>query len=278
MPWQNSYTTAAPTNPTIDYSTTAPLCAPTTTLPPYRNIRQDGFITIKTVTTTVFADADSNDWSGQVSGPTRDQGAIIALGVICGLLTVGLAVLLLVLFYQGGKRIKKMEGELVISPGYQAMGRRKHRRDRTEGSNGGTDDMDSCSDLMGFYAPRKHRRNRRSQPVTCEKYQRAGGNPGLWGSAGAQAQPAAYGQFANPTRHMLFQPGQVNEHGVPGVQIPTPAQGSQPRRGIEKVMSSTEQSEVSSSSHGGPLGHHHSSVRQSHSRTSSSHRGRSGRR
>jgi hypothetical protein len=63
------------------------------------------------------------------------------------------------------------------------------------------------------------------------------------------------------------------------VQVPMPAQTPQPQRGIEEVMSSAEQSEISSSSsQGRPPTHLQSSVRRYHSRTSSSHGGVSGRR
>jgi hypothetical protein len=271
MPFQTSHTSAALTIAQAGYSTTTPLYAPTTTPPPYGINYQDAFGTIMTITTTVIGDNDGDEWSGHISGPTRDQAAIIALGVVCGLLTIGLAVLLLFLFYQSQQNIKKAEGELVISPGYQAMGRRKHRHDRTEYSRGTDDATDYPASLNGFHAPRKHRDHRRSQPITHNEYQKAA----HWRDVAAQQPAAAYAQFANPGP-VYFPPGQGNEQAVPIMQVPVPAQVPQRQRGIEEVTSATEPSEVSSSSQGQSSAHRQSSVRRHHSRTSSSHGGRSG--
>jgi hypothetical protein len=268
MPGQNSYTSAALTTAQVDYSTAPAAYAPTTTPPLYGINYQDAFGTITTITTTVSGDNDGDEWSGHISGPTRDQGAIIALGVVCGLLTIGLAVLLLFLLYQTRQNLKKTEAELVISPGYQAMGRQKHRRDRTEYGRETDDATDYLPGLNGFYAPRKHRGHRRSQPVTRDEYQKAA----HWRNVAAQQPAAPYAQFAKPGP-VYFSPGQGNEGAVPVVQVPMPAQVPQPQRGVEEVMSSTEHSEVSSSSQGRPPGHRQSSVRRHHSRTSSSHEG-----
>ena len=162
----------------------------------------------------------------------------------------------------------------MVSPGYQAMGRHKHRRDQTGSSRGGTDDMtDYLPDINSFYAPRRHRVHRRSQPVTQEEYQRAGGNPGMWGNAGVQPPAAAYNQFASPGGPLY---GHENERAIPVVQVPMPAQVSHSQRGIEEVRSNPEQSEVSSSSQGGASGHRRASVRRHHSKSSTSHGGRSG--
>jgi hypothetical protein len=273
MPLQTSYASAALTTAQAEYSTTPPAYPPTTTPPPYGANYQDGFGTITSTATAVFGHEDGDGWSWHISGPTRDQAAIIALGVICGLLTIGLAVLLFFHFYRGGKHLKRTEGELMISPGYQPIGRRKHHRDRKEYSRGLADDGTSyVAGLNGFYAPRKHRVHRRSQPVAHGENQRAG----LWGNPGAQ--PAAFAQFPGPGR-VYFPPGQGNDQAVPVVQVPMPAQTPQPQRGIEEVMSSAEQSEISSSSsQGRPPTHRQPSVRHYHSRTSSSHGGVSGRR
>jgi len=272
MPWQTSYASAALTTAEADYSTTPPAYQPKTTPPPYGVNYQDESGTITSMATTVFGHEDGDGWSWHISGPTRDQAAIIALGVICGLLTIGLAVLLFFHFYRGGKHLKMTEGELMISPGYQPIGRRKHRRDRTEYSRGLAEDGTSyVAGLNGFYAPRKHRVRRRSQPAAHGENQRAE----HWGNPGAQPSGAAFARFPS-TGRVYFPPGQGNDQAVPVVQIPMPAQTPQPQRGIEEVMSSVEQSEISSSSsQGRPPAHRQPSVRRYHSRTSSSHGGAS---
>ncbi|KAE9367728.1 hypothetical protein N431DRAFT_471135 [Stipitochalara longipes BDJ] len=260
MTWQDSYTPVVPTTPVGEYSTSLIAYATTTTPLPYCNYHQNNDFTTITTTATAFCDV-GDDWKSQISGPTRDQAAIIALGIICGLLVIGLALLLFFLFYQGRREVKKMEGELVISQGYRAMGRHKHRRDRMGSSKGGTDEMtDYIPSLKGFYASKRHRGHRRSQPVTCqdfERLQRTRINP-AWENAGVQQPRDAYAQFANTGAPTCFPSASGNAQAVPVMQIPLPTQGVQQQRGFEEVMSATEQSEVSSNSHDRPSEHRQS--------------------
>jgi len=152
------------------------------------------------------------------------------------------------------------------SPGYQAMGRQKDRRARTESSKVDTDEMtDYLPGLKGYPASRKYRRHRRSQPVTREDFerlQRRRTNPkGQRGRTG-------YAQFANAGAPMYFQSGNGNVQDVPVMQVPMPTRARQQQGEVEEVMT-----EVSSNPEMHPQ-HRQSPARRQHSRSSSSNGGR----
>jgi hypothetical protein len=266
MNGQNYYPSAAPTAPAGQYFNPPPVYAPaTTTSLPYYNYYPNGGLSTSTTTvptTTSTVDGAVETWSNGAVCTKRDQAAIISLGVICGLLAIGIAILLFLLFRRRREQ-GNMEGELVISPGY---GKHKHRRDRTVYSRGATDDM---TDYL--YTSRKHRGHRRSQPVTSQEF--AGvQRPAMaaqWGNAGS---PAAYAHLVNGGAPLYFQAGQGGGQAVPVVPMPAPA--PQPRE--VDILSGTEQSDVSSRSDSKVP--RRSSVRRNQSRTSSSQGTRSGRR
>jgi hypothetical protein len=274
MSWQDPYVAPAPTTQAGEYSTQPPEYGPTNTQPAGENYYQNGFITITTTATTPDISAIQNICLfDRQMGFAHDQEAIISLGVVCGLLIIGLAILIFLFFCRGGEKQKKLEGEVVISSGYH--GRHEHRRDRTAYSRGATDDMTEYP-----YEPRKHRSNRRSHPVRNEDFagiQGVGCSPGQWGAAGVQLPPGAYTRYAGAP--LFCQTGPGNETGVPAVQAPTPPQAPVPQGGLDGGFQGVvnELSESSSSSHTETPGRRHSSVRRHHSRTSSSHGGRSGR-
>jgi hypothetical protein len=275
MSYQPSNPVPAPTTPAGgEYYTSPPAYALTPAPSPYGNYYQNnGFVSLVSVTTSAAStensgEGENNAWNGQISCPSRDQAAIIALGVVCGLLAIGLAVLLFFMFFRGHQEQKKMEGELVISSG----GKHRHRSGRTEYSRGTSDDM---TDYL--FPHQKHRSQRRSQPVTLQEFEglQRPAMAARWANAGVQPPPAAYAQFANPGGPVYFQPGQGTGQAVPVGQVPMPASASQPRRGTDDFTSATEQSEVSS--RGESQVPRRTSVRRNQSRTSSSQGGRSGR-
>jgi hypothetical protein len=243
MSYQPSYYVPAPSTTAGGEYYTSPLAyAPTPTPSPYGNYYQNnGFATIPTpsATTGIIENGDTGDINGHISCPPRDQAAIIALGVVCGFLAIGLAVLLFFMFFRGHQEQKKMEGELVISSG----GRHRYRSGRTEYSRGTADDM--TDDLFPHH---KHRSHRRSQPVTNQEF---GGLQrhavaAQSANAGVQPPPAAYAQFANAEAPVYFQAGQGAGQAVPVDQVPIPAPAPQPRRGTDDSISGSEQSVMSS--------------------------------
>jgi hypothetical protein len=265
MNGQSYYPSAAPTAPAgEEYSSAPPVYVPTTTpSPPYYNYYPNGEVITSTTTvptTTSTAEGVIANWSDGAVCTKSDQAAIISLGIICGLLAIAIAILLFLLFR--GRR--EQSREPVISPGY---GRHKHHRDRSVYSRGASDDMTDC-----FYTSRNHRSHRRSQPITNQEFTGAQ-RPAMaaqWGNAGS---PVAYAQFPNGGAPVYFQAGQEGGSAVPIVPMSAPA--PQPRRGMDDILSGTEQSEVSSRSESQVP--RRSSARSNQSRTSSSQGGRSGR-
>lgn len=266
MTGQSYYYSAAPTAPAGgEYSSLPPVYAPTTTPSlPYYNYYPNGELITSTTTvptTTSTVDGTIGSWSNGAVCTKSDQAAIISLGVICGLLAIGIAILLLLLFRSRGEQ-SNMGSEM---PTWS--GRHKHRPDRILYSRGATDDMTNY-----LYNSRKHRGHRRSHPVTNQEF--AGvQRPAMaaqWGNAGS---PAAYAQFANGGAPVYFRAGQGVGTAVPVVPMPAPA--PQPQRGVDD-LSGTERSDVSSRS--GSQVPRRSSVRRNQSRTSSSQGTRSGRR
>jgi len=292
MSWPNSYGAPAPTIPAGgEYSSPSPIYAATTQVPAGSYYQNNGFATIlasTSVSTTIGGPGlgDNRDWRGCTLDRTPNQGAIIALGVVCGLLIIGLAVLLFFIFYLGWRHKKgeNLKGGLTITPGYQSMGRHNHRYGRTEYSKGGTDDLtDYLTRLDRPSLPRKDGRNHRiSHPVTNEEYEglnRAEITPAQWGNLGIQPDPTQYAQFPNPGAPVYFSAGQVNGQAVPVVPGPiNPAPAPPQQRGRDEE-SAGGPSEISSSSQEEfqGSGRRHSSVRRHHSKTSSSARGRPGR-
>jgi hypothetical protein len=102
------------------YSSPPPIYSPTTTPPPAGNYPNNGFTIIMTTTCTVTATdiignpaVNGNEYLNcSPSGGKPDNGAIIALGVVCGLLVIGGAILLLLLL---GKRNKTSAGQSYFS-------------------------------------------------------------------------------------------------------------------------------------------------------------------
>jgi hypothetical protein len=287
MSWQNSYATPVSTTPAeVQYSSPPPY-TPTTTAPPTGTYYpSNGFATITTTTYTVTAtdivggydDGGNAELSCTTSGSRPDHGTIIALGVVCGLQVIDVAILLFFLLLKRKKRGGYSSGEVAITPGFQSMGRYKRRHDQTEDSRGEADNItDYLSRGDRFEIPRKHRSHRRSHPVTSAEYDgvnRAGMNPAHWGNAGVQPSPTAYSEFPNPRAPVHFPPGQGNAHAVHVMQVPS----AHPHRGRDEE-SPGEPSEVSSGSQEEvqEAGHRHPSVRRHHSKASSSARGRLGR-
>jgi len=287
MSWQNSYATSDRTTPAeVQYSSSPPPYSPTTTAPPAGNYySSNGFATITTTCTVTATDivggydgGGNAELSCTTSGLRQDHGAIIALGVVCGLLVIGVAILLFLLLLKRKKREGYLGGEVKISPGFQSMGTHKRHHDQTEYGRGGADNItDYLSGGDRFETPRKHRSHRRSHPVTNAEYDgvnRAGMNPAHWGNAGVQPPPVAYAQFSTPGAPVYFQSG---GQPAPVVQMPTNSEPAQPHR-VRDGESAGDPSDVSSSSREEVrrFSHRHPSVRRHHSKTSSSARGRSG--
>lgn len=267
MNGQSYYPSAAPTAPAgAEYSSPPRVYAPTTTTPlPYYNYYPNGELITSTITVPTMSgtfDGAIDKWSNGAVCTRTDQAAIISLGVICGLLAIGIAILLLLLCQRRRERSYKGSG-FVISD----SGRHKHRYDRNVYSRGTTDDITDYP-----YTSQKHKGHRRSQPVPNQEF--AGvQRPALaaqWGNAGS---PAAYAQFGNGGAPIYFQAGQGGGPAVPVIPMPAPA--PQPQRGVD-ALSGSEQSELSSKSESQMP--RHSSVRRNQSRTSSSQGTRSGRR
>ena len=165
MTGQSYYYSAAPIAPAGgEYSSPPPVNEPTTTPSlPYYNYYPNGELITSTTTiptTTSTVDGAIDNWSNGAVCIKSDQAAIISLGVICGILAIGITILLLLLFRH---RRGDMEGESISS--FDGFARHKHRRDRTVSSRGTTDDMTGY-----LYTSRKHRGHRRPQPITNQEF------------------------------------------------------------------------------------------------------------
>ena len=216
-------------------------------------------------------------------GPTPSQGAIIAFGIICGLLLLFILLALLFFCAKGYRRkgpCEKIGLEVKAGGGYGHSGRHRSRRGDYDYSTYGGNDEDShrlgpdIEGLSGVRGVRRHGGHRMARggtqelrmPVNLDGGIRVGGDR----SRNQIFDP--HGPFAGSPIYFNSGPGPaaagMQPAWIPGQppQNETPTAAQQLRADVD---SAGDPSEISSSNSGDPKGSHRSRRRR-HSKTSTS--------